>query len=686
MEGDPCDTDGTVRTTIEPFSEWRSSYTVSNNIYTLKSGEINHLMDHLGDTYTDVSEYILLDTSNLEQGSINDSGANSSSDTWVRSNDYFEVDKCIYISRLSSDYTTYIYYYDAGKTFKYKELISNVDALTTHYIVKTVSGSNSFKYFKLSFKKTTGDDFTPSMAAEAKWDINPTAGQSWRWCDITSTTSHESTSKYITVKYTSNTGTENSKNLHWHKIADSDAVKALQVAAAAQDTADSKRRVFTNQPYGPYDVGDLWVKTDNNNSGLADTLYCTTSASTGWNSTHWVSSTAAEQAYSKAESALTAVDNALALANGGKYLQDILENGDTLIEGGLVLTNILALQNNTAITAGMSGIKGDNVLLWGGGTYDDAKNAAANNYYKSGSTTDKITTLLKKDGTGKIGAFYIDDDTVKVVTNTNTIIITNQDNTKYEFDTISLPCTGMTYITEYAEGAFVNSNTTTCFSGTTNKTITISNTVKFSRSGKFKLIVDSFNVDLEVSGYTDSVTKPVVGEYLTTSINSITYTLKPKNAVGNSALVNKPFTLSKNNSISMSYGSSGWINDVKKTCAVSKREFDFDYSGATTAMFVMSVVVNLTSSLNTGIDQSRLTWTGNVKIPSFNVQIASTEKYTIFSKSGISIIDGSNNYFHINNTDGMEIKIKGLPKQSSASGLSSGQLYINNSNQLMIAP
>ena len=70
-----------------------------------------------------------------------------------------------------------------------------------------------------------------------------------------------------------------------------------------------------------------------------------------------------------------------------------------------------------------------------------------------------------------------------------------------------------------------------------------------------------------------------------------------------------------------------------------------------TLFFELKVVLNLTSKLNTNVSQGRLTWTGEIAVPSINTQIASTEKYTIFSKSGISIIDGSNNYFHINNSD-----------------------------------
>lgn len=45
----------------------------------------------------------------------------------------------------------------------------------------------------------------------------------------------------------------------WIKLTDSDVVQALALANAASDTADSKRRVFTQQPTPPYDNGDLWI-------------------------------------------------------------------------------------------------------------------------------------------------------------------------------------------------------------------------------------------------------------------------------------------------------------------------------------------------------------------------------------------------------------------------------------------
>lgn len=49
----------------------------------------------------------------------------------------------------------------------------------------------------------------------------------------------------------------------WVYVEDADVTKALADAAKAQDTADSKRRIFTAQPTPPYDVGDTWMVGEN---------------------------------------------------------------------------------------------------------------------------------------------------------------------------------------------------------------------------------------------------------------------------------------------------------------------------------------------------------------------------------------------------------------------------------------
>lgn len=70
----------------------------------------------------------------------------------------------------------------------------------------------------------------------------------------------------------------------WQRLLDIDVVQALSDAATAQDTADSKRRVFTSQPTTPYDIGDLWVQ------GISgDIMNCIVARATGtYSATDWV--------------------------------------------------------------------------------------------------------------------------------------------------------------------------------------------------------------------------------------------------------------------------------------------------------------------------------------------------------------------------------------------------------------
>lgn len=81
------------------------------------------------------------------------------------------------------------------------------------------------------------------------------------------TTEDEKTNHLGDLYYDSLTGyayrfsLENEEFL-WHKLTDSDITEALALANVAKDTADSKRRVFLNQPTPPYDSGDFWL---NNN-------------------------------------------------------------------------------------------------------------------------------------------------------------------------------------------------------------------------------------------------------------------------------------------------------------------------------------------------------------------------------------------------------------------------------------
>ena len=69
----------------------------------------------------------------------------------------------------------------------------------------------------------------------------------------------------------------------WQMVQDTDVTKALRQAAEAQNTADSKRRVFLSTPVPPYDEGDLWTQ-----GADGDIMTCINSRKSGvYVSTDW---------------------------------------------------------------------------------------------------------------------------------------------------------------------------------------------------------------------------------------------------------------------------------------------------------------------------------------------------------------------------------------------------------------
>lgn len=83
--------------------------------------------------------------------------------------------------------------------------------------------------------------------------IDEDAGKSWRWCFCTEDVKPS-------IEVTDKQG--KTKRIHWHPIADSDAVKALLEASKAMTNADGRARTFVTkaQPTPPYDEGDLWLQ------------------------------------------------------------------------------------------------------------------------------------------------------------------------------------------------------------------------------------------------------------------------------------------------------------------------------------------------------------------------------------------------------------------------------------------
>lgn len=120
-------------------------------------------------------------------------------------------------------------------------------------------------------QRHNGDTFT-NIQEFISDSLTPDAGKSWRW-----------------VK-------NDSGVWGWIPISDSDAVAALKKAGQAQDTADGKRKVFTQKPglNDDYQVGDLWVNATFTDSGglllySNDLLRANTAKNKGelFSITHW---------------------------------------------------------------------------------------------------------------------------------------------------------------------------------------------------------------------------------------------------------------------------------------------------------------------------------------------------------------------------------------------------------------
>ena len=90
----------------------------------------------------------------------------------------------------------------------------------------------------------------------------------------------------------------------WVEITDKDTIAALEQAKAAEDLADSKKRVFVSQPTrgSVYDVGDIWVNANYNDGTIIyknDELVCIQSKTSGavFNISHWQPTSTATTAY-----------------------------------------------------------------------------------------------------------------------------------------------------------------------------------------------------------------------------------------------------------------------------------------------------------------------------------------------------------------------------------------------------
>lgn len=143
---------------------------------------------------------------------------------------------------------------------------------------------------------------------------NTTSGHAWRWV-------------YEDGAYS------------WARIEDESVARALADAARAQDTADSKRRVFVTTPIPPYDVGDLWTQ-----GTTGDILTCTTARASGsYSASDWSKSSkyTDDTAVGALNASLNQQEVFNRLTNNGASQGIYLSDGQLYINGTYINTGTL---------------------------------------------------------------------------------------------------------------------------------------------------------------------------------------------------------------------------------------------------------------------------------------------------------------------------------------------------------
>ena len=134
-------------------------------------------------------------------------------------------------------------------------------------------------------------------------------------------------------------------NYSWEEITNKDAIDALAAAAAAQDTADGKRRVFVATPYPPYDVGDLWLTGGKTNGQL---FRCVTARAAGsYHASDW-----AEAVYY--DNTKTTIDGGIVTSGTVQLVSPLSESIVAGITGGENETSQTEAKNKVRIWAGAS--------------------------------------------------------------------------------------------------------------------------------------------------------------------------------------------------------------------------------------------------------------------------------------------------------------------------------------------
>ena len=170
----------------------------------------------------------------------------------------------------------------------------------------------------------------------------------------------------------------------WQKIQDSDISDAMEEASKAQDTADSKRRVFVTTPVPPYDVGDLWC-----GNSSSDLKRCQTARASGsYVASDWIKAVkyTDDSAVDDLDQSLTQQDIFNRLTNNGQTQGIYLRNGRLYINASYIGSGTLSanyIKGGTLTLGGANNVDGSLMIYDASGKVLAKMNGEGVNLYNS---------------------------------------------------------------------------------------------------------------------------------------------------------------------------------------------------------------------------------------------------------------------------------------------------------------
>lgn len=354
------------------------------------------------------------------------------------------------------------------------------------------------------------------------------------------------------------------------------------------------------------------------------------------------------------------------------YLKEALQ-GTTEIDGGLVLTNLIKLRNQSnKENGGISGLSNDNVAFWSGGTYEEALNQAT-------GKSETLPVLITKDENGygtKFGIFKIVEDGIEVSSSSGNskVLVTSQSID--EVSVIQKPIE----INAFNEGYSIKQDGVI-------GTKRISPSTTKNKAGQNVYVIYSANLGSIGGNYSASSTKltikPQVGtmdeaggstgtisNMASITLGNIYFIVKKNNVViYESTLLghNKTYSCIGNN------GSNGAELDVN---IPSKLDFGKGYGNVNIYLCSNSLSgeVSVTKNKPAGVGTGHYA-AASISTDIFQLSFVGIDKYVVMARDGIAIIQRQDAYFIVKNPSDsnlLDIRMKGLPTYSYPG---TGRLY-----------